>query len=218
MKNLAAEVGKIRDEIESVREELDWTRSGRLPKEEVAPKILEAVDGLAREFSAIVPHLAEPDGSPVRVLRQWLTPQTTLTRVNPETGIAHRPAGVQAAPTLCWLFGDLIKERCLRALDESSYVPGPPSAERPQLVAGLKKRLHALELEEERLIVAAEAEGLELYRRPDVDWSIVLNFDPDGVMGQTPEGLLPREEPVLTTTISSASPPPSQEPIFAPNF
>jgi hypothetical protein len=53
-----------------------------------------------------------------------------------------------------------------------------PMAERPQLQADLERRLFEAETAEEALVVQAEAAGLEIFRRPDIDPAIVLEAAP----------------------------------------
>lgn len=163
MSDFLKELDAVRAEISSMQDELKWLTAARLPKAEAAQRIPAIVDLLAAGFDPVVPQLAEIGAPPVKTIERWLNP----------------PAD-HAGTLLCWLFRDQIEARLLAALDAADYVPGPPAADRPALIKDLQKRLHVLEVNEEALVESAEAAGVEVGRRADVDWSVVLDFDPDG--------------------------------------
>lgn len=82
-------------------------------------------------------------------------------------------------PLLAWLYPDALLAALGREIDAAAagMTSGPPLAKRPPLRKKLEKDLYQLGVEEERLIVAAEAAGTVVYRRPDVDPAIVLAVD-----------------------------------------
>jgi hypothetical protein len=55
-----------------------------------------------------------------------------------------------------------------------------PSAARPRLVAELEARIYALEIVEEKLVLAAQAAGLDVQRRANAScWAILFTSDSD---------------------------------------
>ena len=85
-------------------------------------------------------------------------------------------SSVNLAGVLCRFFGETIKKTLVDAVTEESkhYPPGIPILERPALIQDLQAKIHALEIEEEALILEAESAGIALYRRPDVNPKLVL--------------------------------------------
>lgn len=174
MNSPVLKIDLIRSDIEAVQEEILWTRDGRLPRDDASARIGPAVDALAARFidGIIPPNLAAlPD--PSSLIDGWLTGHIFNHAM---------PSSMHLGPLLAWLHGDALKARLIRALEESDYVAGVPLDERPGRLAELNEHLRRLETEEEALVEAAEAAGLEVYRRPDLDWGIVLEYDPAGDM------------------------------------
>lgn len=66
----------------------------------------------------------------------------------------------------------------LRSIMKQSIVPyvggGITAEDRESRIAELEKQLYELEVEEEQLISKLEDDGVEIYRRHDIDPSIVL--------------------------------------------
>ncbi|MGI2326231.1 hypothetical protein, partial [Methylococcus sp. S1B] len=76
--------------------------------------------------------------------------------VSDQPGILHAwidPSGLTKKPT---------------ALARPHATGTVPMAERPQLKADLERRLFEAETAEEALVVQAESQGVELFRRPDI--------------------------------------------------
>jgi hypothetical protein len=170
---MTSKIRAVREEITSVREEAAWTHDGRIPPAAAAARIGPAVDAIAARFAeSVIPANLASQAGPDRVLADWLTP-----RVPNGAG-----ARLELGPMIAWLFGDLLKQRLGEVLAHADYIAGPPLEERPARLAELNEHLRRLETEEEALVEAAEAAGLEVYRRPDLDWGIVLAYDPDGNM------------------------------------
>lgn len=170
------EIDAIREEIASLREEIAWTRDGRLPRADAIARIGPAVDALAAKFTGeIIPANLASLPDPGNLIESWLTGQIYSKAM---------PASMHLGPLLAWLHGDALKARLIRALEESGYISGVPLEDRPGRLAALESQLRGLEVEEERLVEAGEAAGLEVYRRADVNWTVVLGFDPDGEDGE----------------------------------
>lgn len=159
------QIDLIRAEIAALREESAWTLDARLPREEAAARIPGVVHNLAARFdSAILGANLAGLRDPTDLIGRWLT-------------LRH---DVEFGPLLAWLFQDQLAQRLGEVLAQADYIPGPPLEERPRRLAELAAQLRELEIEEERLVEAAESAGLEVFRRRDVDWGIVLGYDPDG--------------------------------------
>lgn len=155
----------IRAEIAALCEELAWTRDARLPLEDAAARIPEVVAAIAARYNADVIGAQLADlRDPAGLILRWLTAKDNL----------------ELGPLLSWLFRDQITQRLGEVLGQADYVPGLPLEERPQRLAELAAQLRELEIQEESLVEAAESAGLEVFRRANVNWGIVLGYDPDG--------------------------------------
>lgn len=69
---------------------------------------------------------------------------------------------------------DALRSVMIESAMPYSSVSSPSQAERIAKQQQLEAEVHALEIDEERTIVALEAAGVEVFRRPDFDPSIVL--------------------------------------------
>ena len=78
----------------------------------------------------------------------------------------------------CWLDPDLIKARMTEAIDAflAATPPGLPREERFRQLVEIDSQLFQLECEEEALIEAGEANGMEILRRADCDPRAVLGI------------------------------------------
>ncbi len=102
-------------------------------------------------------------------------PKTVIERVS--TGMSNGGpsqivgrAGVDSA--LCWLFGNMVKERLAAAISDyyaARATEGVTTKERDAKLEELNKRLLDLEIEEERLICQGEEAGIFILRRADAD-------------------------------------------------
>jgi hypothetical protein len=159
---------RLRREVAAAQAELVRIKSAPLPKEEVQIALLQEVDRMA---SGGTPHVLVEDG---RVTINW-----------PDQQLYASPGSALSAPSgsasrmLAWLFPVELKKRLLSAVED---VQGSvPTAERPRLIREAEERLFALEVAEERLVMAALEQGLECHRRIDASLWAVLGFVEEAV-------------------------------------
>lgn len=87
-------------------------------------------------------------------------------------------AGADTLNVLAWLNRDALKAAIAREIEASGYPEGPPLAERPGIIADLEAEIHRLEITEETLCRAIEAEtGALEHRRRSARPEIVLAWD-----------------------------------------
>ncbi len=170
---MRGEVDKLRTEIEAVQGEIEWTKSAPLPRGEVKNLLNAWISEQGEKFpgsqvvsGAVTNHRVNID---VLSLSGRMDGRATEGFV---TGFAH----TDLAPLMCYLLGDVLRERLSAELAQVDYQPGPPAAERPGLIEKLEADLLAQEVVEERLVVEAEAAGLEIPRRLDCNPEVVLDF------------------------------------------
>jgi hypothetical protein len=155
-----ARLAKLRADIARVREELTVLDRAPLPLTEATAQLHARIDALATE--APLATLVAP----------FRTAGAAGERILPP------PESRDFTPTLCALLGDVLKVK-LGATLAASYrtADGPtpvPLADRAPRRQALRERLRVLEVEEERVILAAEAVGLAPLRREDADVDVVL--------------------------------------------
>jgi hypothetical protein len=161
---------QIRARIAELQARLELVNEGAVPTGEYIARVNEWVDGKAAEFAQSVGYslsaLRLPEGRGVDV---------GIGRLGVRGGGAGEDIAVaDAAPLLCFLFGDVLKERLGDVIAKSPYQEGPPLAQRAELRRELQAELDRLEIDEETLIVEGEQVGLALPRRVDCRPEIIL--------------------------------------------
>ncbi|QXP90013.1 hypothetical protein [Methylococcus capsulatus] len=161
-KNLLKGIETVRAQIAQLKSELSALRVMPIHPDDLPARVAEVVKTLsARVDEATLGALvaaSTPPGNQDDPLR-------LACYVSDQPGILH-----------AWLNPtDLTKK--LTALARPHATGTVPMAERPQLQADLERRLFEAETAEEALVVQAEAAGIEIFRRPDIDPSIVLAAD-----------------------------------------
>ena len=182
-KNPIIEVDRLREEIARVRDEIAWIDKSPLPKDDWKARVASWVRAQAasdtRHANALR-HLRSPGrpdserGDCGRLVTSVLIPAKQVPDI--------QPVELSIAPFMAWLYGDDLVRRLHALIDVEDYVPGPPLAERATRRQELLKELHALECEEEAVIVAAEGEQVLIARRADADPAVVPAYDPHGAM------------------------------------
>lgn len=161
-KKLLAQLDQTRTKISGIK-----TALAGLDRQPIAPSDVTA------RVDAVIASLAE------RLDSDWLG-QVLAGAEGPsdhedvlEQACHHRPSmGV----LLAWLHPDLLRERLVNLATE--YATGTiPLADRPAHRQELEAELYRTEVEEERIVVACEESGLEVFRRPDADPSIILSLE-----------------------------------------
>ena len=117
-------------------------------------------------------------------------PPTASSRVKvlwPDVQLYSGPGATLSAPSgsaskmLAALFPEQLKKVLTAGIVD---VRGAiPAAERPQLIREVEARIFALEVGEERLVVAALAAGLEVHRRIDANSRAILFSDEEVAAG-----------------------------------
>jgi hypothetical protein len=160
---------------------------------------------LAKAITRLRNAVAQANGEIARLLQAPLTPAEIKDRVRAQVdkmANAGRPTlmldggkvdiqfpdenrfgdGALSAPTksasslMAWMFHDEILDRMLDGVDQIQG--GVPMAERADREAEIRKRILALEHEEEALVVRALADGLEVHRRPSASGFALLGIEP----------------------------------------
>ena len=172
---------KYADRLETVRHErdgllarIDQIKSAPLPLDEA----ISRVEAFIADHS-LIPGLESffcPYETNNRLLTVETIPDTAPVYVVNDVLARPPRSSVNLAGVLCRFFGETIKKTLVDAVTEESkhYPPGIPILERPALIQDLQAKIHALEIEEEALILEAESAGIALYRRPDVNPKLVL--------------------------------------------
>lgn len=190
------DVNKVRQEIAGVKEEIEWTANSAIPPDELKDRASKHCEAMAQKFEAgrILLSLANPGAGNAEA--EELFRLHTQIYIGAQRAEAQEGGGAFFQPPvtganidgvgsmLGWLAKDALIARLHEEVDSLDYRPGPPLADRPKLVAALKKSLAELERREEATIVAAEDVGQFIPRRPDADPAVILDYDPDGHMAE----------------------------------
>lgn len=186
--NLVQNIQKLRDQIQQLKEEIEWVTTAPVTREEFKERVLGWVNDMAaraEQAARGLNCLRSPNPHTVNGA-DLLGVETRVTSIEGKTGVT--PIEFSIAPQLTWLLGDAIKETLLAKVEAMDYVPGLPMDERPARLAQLGQELRALEEKEEALICEAEADNQKIYRRADADPAVVLSYDPQGTMIDAPPG------------------------------
>ena len=70
-----------------------------------------------------------------------------------------------------------LKQKLLAAARPYAASKGMATADRPAYLRKMEEQLYRLEVQEEKLVTELERDGLEVFRRPGADPSIVLAAD-----------------------------------------
>ena len=159
--SLADALIRVRREISVAQGELRQIKTAPPPSSEIKAALVAEVDRMAGEGKPRV----SVDGGKITIhwpdVQPYAVPGAALSA----------PSG-SASKMLCALFGDQLKK--LLAAGVGDVKGAVPSAERPKRVREIEARVLALEVAEERLVMAAPEEGLEVHRRIDASpWAIL---------------------------------------------
>lgn len=164
--NFGAEVAKIRAGIAELKQAIRRLDDAPMPLELAKQRVNEALADMAARYDlqGRIGRAFSPTGYP-----------PVLEMFQPQ---GHPADAVDMGPVLAALFPDLLRERLHTLLEQqaATMVLGPTPEARRKQRADLEKRLFEAELEEERLIEQAEAEGIEIYRRADVNPAAIIGI------------------------------------------
>lgn len=176
------EVSKLRTEIDRLRDEIEWVSTGFVPPEELKARATKHCQAMAQEFDAArrLMSLSYPQAGSAEMQAMFRASPSVFVGGASVVSVNIDEIG----PMLAWSMGDTLTQRMHAEIDRLDYRPGPPMAERPALLAGLKAELRKLEQQEEKAICGAEGDGIIIPRRPDADPAVILNYDPKGQMAE----------------------------------
>ena len=159
--SLSDAILRLRHEIGMARGELQQIKTAPPPAAEIKAALVAEVDRMAAEGKPRV----SIDGG--RIAIHWPDVQPYAV-----SGAALAAPSGSGSKMLAALFGDQLKKLLTAGVDE---VKGAiASSERPKRVREIEARILALEVAEERLVMAALEEGLEVHRRIDASpWAIL---------------------------------------------
>jgi len=162
---LRAAVEKVRVQIRDLKAERERFEDAPRAKSEALARMRKWVD-----------EVMAPSGEvSIEAFVTTFEPKTQIERIS--TGISNGGPnqivgrnGVDSA--ICWLFGNLVKERFAAAINDyyaEQATEGVTTKERDSKLEELNERLLKLEIEEERLICSGEEAGIFVLRRADAD-------------------------------------------------
>jgi hypothetical protein len=167
---------RVRLEINIAKGELLRVKTAPPPASEVKAALAAEVDRMAGDGR---PSWRIDDGG--RVVVHWPDVQPYAA----PGGALSAPSG-SASKLLCALFPEQLKKLLVAGIDD---VKGAiPAAERPKRVREVEARVFALEIAEERLVMAALEEGLEVHRRVDASpWAILYADEEAAALAEAAE-------------------------------
>jgi hypothetical protein len=157
-----AALAELRQGIDEVKAAIIRTTEAPVPFDEAAARLRHHLDRIAEGGGFLTAALT-------RMLCGAAPPnQRDLGRALPATSGDMLPGFLVA------LFRDRIEAWATDALRANDAGTGLAADKREERLAELRAALRGLELDEERLILAAEADGVTLDRRPDCDLEVFL--------------------------------------------
>ena len=156
-------LAEIRTSIAETKSGLSRLQVAALPLADIESRIADTVAHWASKFDA--DYLG----------RAFASPGSVVTPEDVELACAGEAA--KGAIVAAWLDPDRLKARLLAAAKPYAAAKGAVAQDdRPAFQRKLESALYDLEVEEERLVTQLEAEGFDVFRRPDADPSIVLGL------------------------------------------
>jgi hypothetical protein len=165
--DVSATITALRTQIAALQAEITSLAAAPVPPDEAEVALVAAVDQLGALFNPD-PVLASFGGADLGTVELLVPP-------------AGEYETQRAAAFMCFVHRDALLA-VLRARLRALYEADPalartaiPSADRPARLRHLRERLHRLELDEERAILAAEHAGAKIDRREDCDPSVLFH-------------------------------------------
>ena len=156
---------EIRSQIADLKHSLETTKTAALPLADVEASINATVATWASKF--------DPDW----LGRCFVSPEAIMTPESFETACAGEEG--KLAIILAWHDPEGLKQKLIAAARPyaAGKGKGMSQQDRPAFIRKQEAQLFKLETEEEVLVCQLEADGLEVFRRPDADPAIILATD-----------------------------------------
>ena len=154
---------EIRSQIADLKHSLETTKTAALPLADVEANINAAVDTWASKFDADW------------LGRCFVSPEAIMTPESFETACAGEEG--KMAIIAAWNDPAGLKKKLIDAARPYAAGKGMSQQDRPAFIRKQEAQLFKLETEEEVLVCQLEADGLEVFRRPDADPGIILATD-----------------------------------------
>jgi hypothetical protein len=173
--SIADALVRLRHEINIAQGELLRVKTAPPPSSEIKAALVAEVDRMAAEGRPRV----SVDGG--KVALHWPDVQPYAV-----PGAALSAPSGSASRMLAALFPEQLKKLLTAGIVDVKG--GIPSAERPRLIREVEARIFALEVAEERLVMAALEAGLEVHRRIDASpWAILYADEEAAVPAEAAE-------------------------------
>ena len=169
--NIETKLDKLRESISDLKEERDWIVNSLLPKDEALNKIDRYVDNRASTFNLVPERIL---GSNTKMNELEIFKQYGFLHTTVQDGSVAGHSEADTGGILCYFFGDQVKEKLHKGINETDYTAGPPASERPAMIKEIDIKLWKLEEEEEKLIVSAEEVNYDIPRRLDINPAVIL--------------------------------------------
>ena len=165
-------VSNKREKIAELQKEKQVLQTALLSKQEVMHNIDSFVGTNFDSFLGDInlSNITNPDGRPGDFNLNVFGPLVGQS-IN---GVLSGSSKIDLAPALCFLMGDQIKEKLKGLVGEMSVGFGPSMSEREKLIDEIDAKIYKLEIEEEKIIMEADTQGFEIFRREDCDPKVVL--------------------------------------------
>ena len=169
---IESEITDLRERISATQGEIEALREAPVPKVEYVQRVSDWIDTQAAAFAVNAEFSVSPLREPFPRADHVGFGQLRVRGSDHGDSVAE----ADAAGLLCWLMGDAIKAKLSEAIAAAELPEGAPAADRPRLRRDLAAQLDRMEINEERLVVEAQAAGIEVQRRSDVRPEIVLSL------------------------------------------
>lgn len=154
-------LAEIRAAIAETKSGLARLKTAALSLSDIEARVSDTVDAWASKFDA--GYLGRAFASP----GDLISPE--------DVDLACAGEAAKGAVFAAWADPDGLKQKLLDAARPYAAAKGAVAQDdRPAYARKLESTLYDLEVEEERLVTALEADGLDVFRRPDADPAIIL--------------------------------------------
>jgi len=169
------QIEQLRADIAKLREQAEWLKNAPLCIAEAKARADVYVNGLAAVgISDRIGCFFSNDST----ASDLMSLQKNVFSIGDGEGPVCGMVTIDIAPIIGSLLPDLLRARLHDLIDEHADLMdcGPPAEERRAELADVERKLFDAEHQEEKLIVEAESEGIDIARRRDADPAAVLGI------------------------------------------